>query len=259
MSNLLEIHDLHVSVGETELLRGVELIVPRGEVHALLGPNGCGKTTLMMSVMGFDKYRVTKGSIIFDGEDITGLDLDERARRGLGIALQRPPTIPGVRLGDVLDFAVGGEDERFEEISRYIEEARMREFVQRPLNQDLSGGEIKRSEVLQMLATRPRFAMLDEPGSGVDLDSLVVLGRLINDFLGRDDSHPALRKSGLIITHSSHILDYVAVDKAHVMLGGRLTCHGNPHLVLEKIRSCGFEECIHCLGSGDRAEAALAE
>ncbi|MBD3400525.1 MAG: ATP-binding cassette domain-containing protein [Candidatus Coatesbacteria bacterium] len=259
MENLLGIHDLHVSVEDKELLKGVELTIPQGEVHALLGPNGCGKTTLMMAVMGFSKYRVTRGRIVFDGGDVTGLELDERARRGLGIALQRPPTIPGVRLGDILDYAAADDEERFEEVDRYVDEARMRPFLNRAVNQDLSGGEIKRSEVLQLLATKPRFVMLDEPGSGVDLDSLVVLGRLINDFLTRDEAHPARRKAGLIITHSAHILDYVAVDKAHVMLDGRLTCHGNPRLVLEKIRRCGFEECVRCLGAGEEAAATRTD
>jgi len=204
-----------------------------------------------MALMGFSNYHITRGDIVFDGEDVTGLSLTERARRGMGIALQRPPTIPGVHLGDILDFAAGDEGERFDEISRYVDEARMKPFLKRAINENLSGGEIKRSEVLQLVATRPRFVMLDEPGSGVDLDSLVVLGRLINDFLTRDGVHPARRKAGLIITHSAHILDYVEVDKAHVMLEGRLTCHGNPHLVLEKIRSCGFEQCVRCIGAGE--------
>jgi Fe-S cluster assembly ATP-binding protein len=248
MTDLLEIKDLYVSVDGQELLHGIDLTIPDGEVHALLGPNGSGKTSLMMAVMGFSEYRITQGQIRFDGQDITEMDVTERARLGIGMAQQRPPTISGVRLHHVLDYVAAREPEHAAEVEALVEDARMESFLDRDINAGLSGGEIKRSELLQLLATHPRFGMMDEPDSGVDLVALELVGAMVNRLFSVNSAHPARRRAGLIITHTGQILDYVYADKAHVMLDGRLACSGNPGLIMDTIARGGYEQCARCMG-----------
>jgi Fe-S cluster assembly ATP-binding protein len=226
-----------------EILHDINLTIPEGEVHALLGPNGSGKTSLMMAIMGFSDYEVCRGQIIFDGKDITELDLTERARFGLGIAQQRPPTIAGVRLGQILNYVAASVPQWDAEVKELVQAAQMEQFLERDVNAGLSGGEIKRSELLQLLATHPRFAMMDEPDSGVDLEALVLVGDLINTIFSRDPARPAKRRAGLVITHTGHILNYVHADKAHVILDGCIGCSGNPHIIFDRIRKSGYEEC----------------
>jgi len=254
MTNLLEVKDLCVEVDGQELLHGVDLTIPDGEVHALLGPNGSGKTSLMMTVMGYPGYEVTRGHILFDGQDITALNLTERARLGLGVAQQRPPTIAGVKLQRILDYAVAGDPQQAAEVNELVNAAHMEPFLDREVNANLSGGEIKRSELLQLLATRPRFAMMDEPDSGVDIEALELVGDMLNALFARDPAHPAKRRAGLIITHTGHILDCVRADKAHVMIEGRLACSGNPDLIFDTIRECGYEECARCIHRREAGE-----
>lgn len=247
MTMLLEIRDLRVEVDGQEILRGLSLTIPAGEVHALLGPNGSGKTTLMMAVMGYPRYRVSGGHIFFDGQEIAEMGLTERARLGIGVAHQRPPTIAGVKLRQILDYTTSGDIRPAGELDDLVRAARMESFLDRDLNAGLSGGEIKRSELLQLLAARPGFALLDEPDSGVDLDSMRVLGDMVNVLFSRDPAHPAKRRTGLVITHTGRILDYVQADKAHVMIGGRIACSGNPILILETVSEWGYEECARCI------------
>lgn len=246
-SNILEVRDLHVEVGGRELLHGVNLSIPEGQVHALLGPNGSGKTTLMMTIMGFSAYKVTRGQILFEGRDITGLNVSQRSRLGIAIAQQRPPTIVGVKLRTVLDYIVAHDSVSAEEVAELVRRARVEAFVDRDINAGLSGGEIKRAELVQLLATCPRFSMMDEPESGVDLDSLALVGSLVNQLFTRETCRPARRRAGLIVTHTGHILKYIEADRAHVMLDGRIGCSGNPHLMLETISERGYEECVCCM------------
>jgi Fe-S cluster assembly ATP-binding protein len=222
-----------VEVDDQEILHDINLTIPEGEVHALLGPNGSCKTSLMMAIMGFPDYEVCRGQVLFDGKDIAELDLTERARLGIGIAQQRPPTIAGVRLGQILDYVAANAPQQAGEAGALVEAANMKPFLDRDINAGLSGGEIKRSELLQLLATHPRFAMMDEPDSGVDLESLELVGDLINTLFSRDPAHPVKRRSGLVITHTGHILNYVHADKAHVMLDGRIGCSGNPRIIFD--------------------------
>lgn len=250
MANLLEINDLRVAVDGQELLHAVNLVVPDGEVHTLLGPNGSGKTSLMMAIMGFSAYQVIQGQILFDGQDITDLDLTERARLGLSVAQQRPPTIAGVKLQHVLDYATAHNSDWAGEVESLVQKAQMVPFLERDINRGLSGGEIKRSELLQLLVSQPRLAMMDEPDSGVDLESLAIVGQMINSLFSQDLPCPVKRRAGLIITHTGHILDYVQADKAHIMLNGTIVCSGNPHLILDIIRRHGYEECARCLQEG---------
>jgi Fe-S cluster assembly ATP-binding protein len=247
MTNLLEVRNLCVEVEGQEILHNVNLTIPEGEVHALLGPNGSGKTSLMMAIMGYPEYRVCRGQILFDGGDITDLDITERARLGIGIAEQRPPTIAGVKLRQVLDYVISNAPERAQEINDLARSSRMEQFLDRAVNAGLSGGEIKRSELLQLLATRPRFAMMDEPDSGVDLESLELVGDMVNALFSKDPTRPAKRRAGLIITHTGHILNYIHADKAHIMLDGRIGCSGNPRIIFDRVCESGYEECVRCI------------
>jgi Fe-S cluster assembly ATP-binding protein len=254
MSNLLEVKDFCVVVEGKEVLHNVNLTIPEGEVHVLLGPNGSGKTSLMMAIMGFPGYAACRGQVLFDGEDITERDLTERARLGIGIAQQRPPTISGVRLEQVLDYLATNVPQHAAGIATLVKAAKMERLLDRDVNAGLSGGEIKRSELLQLLATGPRFAMIDEPDSGVDLESLELMGDLINALFSRDPEHPVKRKAGLVITHTGHILHYVHADKAHVVLDGRIGCSGNPSIVFQRIHELGYDECVRCVNKGESVQ-----
>jgi Fe-S cluster assembly ATP-binding protein len=216
-------------------------------VHALLGPNGSGKTSLMMTIMGYPAYKITSGQILFAGRDITYMGLTERARMGLGISHQRPPTISGVKLRQVLEYAMRENPDQKQQVEQFVEQAKMRDFLDRDINAGLSGGEIKRSELLQLLITRPRLVMLDEPDSGVDIEALDVVGTMLNTLFARDPNHPVKRRSGLIITHTGHILQYVDTDKAHILMNGRIGCSGNSHLIFQTVCNSGYEECVRCI------------
>jgi len=247
MTDMLDIRGLHVEVDGKEILHDLALMIPKGEVHALLGPNGSGKTSLMMTIMGFPAYRVTQGRILFDGQNVTQLDLTERARLGIAISHQRPPTIAGVKLRQIIDYVAVGAPQQHDEIGALVKASHTELLLDRDINAGLSGGEIKRSELLQLLVARPRFAMMDEPDSGVDLDALGLLGEMINALFARDPDHPAKRNTGLIITHTGQILKYVHADKAHVMMEGRIACSANPSLVFETVSECGYVKCVDCL------------
>ena len=247
--NILEIKNLYVKVDGKELLRNLNLTIPNGEVHALLGQNGSGKTSLMMTIMGFSGYEVTQGQILFKGQDITELDVCERARLGIAIAQQRPPTIDGVKLRSILAYTLRNEQNPEETLSKLAKTAQMDPFLDRSINDGLSGGEIKRAELLQLLSMSPAFSMMDEPDSGVDIEALTLVGGLINKLFSPDEKRPAKRNAGLIITHSGNILKYLNIDKAHVMYEGGIRCSGNPAIILDQISRCGYEECIRCMGT----------
>jgi len=243
---MLSVRDLHVEVGEVEILHGIDLDVHYGETAALFGPNGSGKSTLLMTLMGFPKFVVTRGSVFFKGQDITALTLDERARLGMGMSFQRPPVVRGVKTRDIVTACLR-RDAAEGEIRDMAAAADMVEFLDRDVNYGFSGGEIKRSELLQLLAQDPEFVLLDEPESGVDLVNISLIGDLINRLLQKDVRIRERSHSGLIITHTGHILDYVSVRTGYVMIDGRLSCGGDPHEILTTIKQCGYEECSRCV------------
>jgi len=243
---MLEIEHLNVAIEGREILQDVNLSISIGETHVLFGPNGSGKTTLLMTIMGLPRYQVTKGNIIFKGKDITELPLDERARLGVGMSFQRPPVVRGVKTRDMLSVSLKNKEAEAT-INRLAAEADMTEFLDREINYGFSGGEIKRSEIMQLLAQKPELTLLDEPESGVDLVSIALIGELINKLLEKDCPIRMRKCMGLIITHTGHILNYVNARTGYVMLDGRIICQGDPREILATIKEKGYEECAKCV------------
>jgi Fe-S cluster assembly ATP-binding protein len=240
---MLHIEDLHVNVGDKEVLHDINLHINEGETHVLLGPNGSGKTTLLMTIMGFTNYTITQGKIHFKGEDVTTMHAHERAKRGIGMLFQRPPTISGLKLGKLLTAISRTKNE---DIAKLAASVHMDKFLERDINKGFSGGEIKRSEVLQLMIQKPDFIMLDEPESGVDLENISLIGAAIGSLLEKDRHIIKRQKSGLVITHTGYILDYLETDRGHVMCDGQIKCHGNPREILQDIKQRGYKECLEC-------------
>ncbi len=250
---MLLIEGLKVEVGGKTILRDVNMEIPAGETHILFGPNGSGKTSLMMTLMGFSGYHVTHGRILFKGEEITHMPIHERARLGIGVMFQRPPTINGLSTRKMVDICAAGRDLSAPALARQLA---FTEFLDRDVNHHFSGGEIKRSELLQLLAQQPDLVLLDEPESGVDLESIAMIGETINGLLHRGvafaqgKTHKELaeapQKSALVITHTGHILDYITADRGQVLYDGVMCCSRNAREILKWIREYGYEECIRC-------------
>ena len=240
---LLEISDLEVEVEGKKILKGVNLNINEGETHVLLGPNGAGKSTLFMTILGFPKYEVTKGKIIYKGKDITKLETHERRALGLGVTFQNPPAIRGVKLKDLLKIVDKHEyktnDELDEEVVKLGERLKLNnDFLERDVNLGFSGGEVKRSELLQLLAQQPDFIMFDEPDSGVDIENVELISKEISTLLGQDDENTT--KGGLLITHLGYILRFVKATHAHVLIDGKIARTGNPEEIMTDIRKSGF-------------------
>lgn len=251
---MLQIEDLHVKIGDKEVLGGVNLEIASDETFILFGPNGSGKTTLLMTLMGFSGYEVTRGRIVFRGKDITHLPINERASHGLGMSFQRPPTIHGLKTRQLVQLCSGAGGEVVEEMARKVN---MENFLERDINSGFSGGEIKRSELLQLMAQKPKLLLFDEPESGVDLENMKLIGKMVRNLL-RQDLEPkngisikqqkeGLHTSGLIITHTGYILDYINADRGMVMYDGKLCCAARPRDILDHVREFGYGECVRCL------------
>ena len=250
---LLEITDLAVEVNEKEILSDIDLYIEKGETHVLLGPNGTGKSTLFMSILGFPKYKITRGEILFKGKDITHLSTTERVKMGIGVSFQNPPAIRGVRLKDLLrieDEKKGvepGDKDLRPELMDITRKMKFDEsFIDRDVNLGFSGGEVKRSEILQLLAQKPDFTMFDEPDSGVDIENVELIAQEINTLLDKDKKPGLRERSGLLITHLGYILNFVGANTAHVLMDGKIACSGDPTEVLEDIRKEGFKGCVKC-------------
>ena len=238
---LLEVNSLHVSAGEKEILHGVDLTVGRDETHVLMGPNGTGKSTLGYAVTGNPVYTVTSGSIVFDGEDITALPVNERAKRGIFLSFQNPLEVPGVTLSAFIRSALEqktGQRLRLWDFKKKLRETMAllsmdESYAERDLNVGFSGGEKKKAEILQMLMLEPKLAILDETDSGLDVDAVRTVSQGVQ--LYRERVHGSL----LIITHSTRILEALHVDATHVMEGGVIVKNGDASLV-EEINENGF-------------------
>lgn len=246
---LLEIENLAVEVGGKRVLKDINLSIDEGETHVLLGPNGAGKSTLFLTILGFPQYKVVNGTIKFKGQDITGLTTAERVQLGIGVSFQSPPSIRGVSVRDLLK--IESHQDMDEELNPRMQELASQlkfsdEFLDRDVNFGFSGGEVKRSEILQLLAQMPDFTMFDEPDSGVDIENVELLASEIGTLLDKDKKQRLRKRSGLLITHLGYILNFVSADKAHVLMNGVISCSGNPSDILEDIRKNGFNGCVEC-------------
>jgi Fe-S cluster assembly ATP-binding protein len=253
----LEIKDLRVSVatddGAKEILKGVDLTVRTGETHAIMGPNGSGKSTLAYAIAGHPKYEITSGSVTLDGQDLLDLPVDERARAGLFLAMQYPVEVPGVSMANFLRSAATAIRGEAPKLRTWVKEVKGAmadldidpDFAERSVNEGFSGGEKKRHEVLQLALLKPKFAILDETDSGLDVDALRVVSEGVNRYREGHDT------GVLLITHYTRILQHIRPDRVHVFAGGRVVESGGPELADELERS-GYVRF-----TGGKAEAAV--
>lgn len=252
-ASTLTIKDLHVSIDGKEILKGVNLEIKGGEFHAIMGPNGTGKSTLSAAIMGHPKYEVTSGSIELDGEDVLEMEVDERARAGLFLAMQYPSEISGVTNADFLRSAINSRREEGNEISlmKFIREMDSKmdllemdqDMAQRYLNEGFSGGEKKRNEILQLMMIKPKIAILDEIDSGLDIDALKVVAKGINEMRSEDFGC-------LMITHYQRLLNYITPDVVHVMMQGRVVKSGGAELA-QRLEAEGYDWIKQELGIED--------
>ena len=246
----LEIKNLHVSIEDKEILKGVNLTINTGEIHAVMGPNGTGKSTLSAAIMGHPSYEVTQGEILLDGENVLEMEVDERARAGLFLAMQYPSDIVGVTNAEFMRSAINARREEGDKmgVREFIKKLDEKmalldmpeEMAERYLNEGFSGGEKKRNEILQLLMLEPTFALLDEIDSGLDIDALKVVSKGVN----------AMRGEGfgaMIITHYQRLLNYITPDVVHVMMEGRVVLSGGPELAARLERE-GYAKLAEELG-----------
>lgn len=253
MSSTLEIKDLHVSIDDKEILKGVNLTINTGEIHAIMGPNGTGKSTLSSAIMGHPSYEVTQGEVLLDGVNILELEVDERAKAGLFLAMQYPSEITGVTNADFMRSAINAKREEGQEINlmQFIKKLDKnmdfldidKDMAQRYLNEGFSGGEKKRNEILQLMMLEPKFAILDEIDSGLDIDALKVVSKGINQMRGENFG-------ALMITHYQRLLNYITPDKVHVMYAGKVVKSGGPELA-KRLEEEGYEWVKEEFGSAE--------
>lgn len=240
--NLLEIKDLQVCVEDNVILDGLNLTVGKGETHVLMGPNGAGKSTLVNTIMGHPQYRVTRGTILFEGKDITNAPANERAKAGLFLSFQNPEEVPGITLESFLRTSRNAVTEKplklfafKKELAKKMEDLSMdAEYASRYLNVGFSGGEKKKSEILQMLMLNPKLAILDETDSGLDVDAVKIVSQGVEKFKTDENSL-------LIITHNTKILEFLKVDAVHVLMGGKIAKNGDQTLI-DQINESGFQQ-----------------
>ena len=243
MSASLEIKNLNVSIGDKQIIKDFSLTIPKGEVHAIMGPNGTGKSTLAKALAGHPDYEITSGDALMDGESIIEMEVDERSRAGLFLAFQYPMEIPGVSIANFIRAARNarlpeGEDLNapayYKELYEKMDTLKInRKFTSRSINEGFSGGEKKRCEILQLAMLNPKYAILDETDSGLDIDALKIVSEGVNALRG-----PGL--GALVITHYQRLLDYIVPDKVHVMYDGRIVKSGDKSLALE-LESKGYD------------------
>ena len=245
----LEIRDLHVSVNTKEgpkpILRGVDLVINSGETHAIMGPNGSGKSTLAYSIAGHPKYEITQGTVTLDGEDVLAMSVDERARAGLFLAMQYPVEVPGVSVSNFLRTAKTAIDGKAPALRHWVKDMKTAmeglrmdtSFSERSVNEGFSGGEKKRHEILQMQLLHPKFGILDETDSGLDVDALRVVSEGVNK--ARETTDVGI----VLITHYTRILQYIKPDFVHVFIEGRIAEAGGPELA-DRLESEGYDRYL---------------
>jgi Fe-S cluster assembly ATP-binding protein len=210
-----------------------------------------------MTLLGFPSYKVTRGRITFKGVDITEFPTNERVKLGMGMSFQHPPEIRGVKLGDMVNIAQGRKEEEIDEdVIALAKRLNISvDFLNRDVNLGFSGGEVKRSEILQLLAQAPDFIMFDEPDSGVDVENIELIGKIMSELLDRNKMPSKRDKSGLIITHSGSIMRHIKADRAHVMLEGRIACSGMPDEITKNVMETGFERCVELCARNKEVDA----
>lgn len=253
MASTLEIKDLHVSIEDKEILKGVNLTINTDEIHAIMGPNGTGKSTLSSAIMGHPSYEVTKGEVLLDGVNILELEVDERAKAGLFLAMQYPSEITGVTNADFMRSAINAKREEGQEINlmQFIKKLDKnmdfldidKDMAQRYLNEGFSGGEKKRNEILQLMMLEPKFAILDEIDSGLDIDALKLYLKVLTKMRGENFG-------ALMITHYQRLLNYITPDKVHVMYAGKVVKSGGPELA-KRLEEEGYEWVKEEFGSAE--------
>jgi Fe-S cluster assembly ATP-binding protein len=239
---ILIINDLYVEVDGKEILKGINLTIKEGDTIAIFGPNGSGKTTLILTILGFSGYKIKRGEIIFKDKVINDLSIDERANLGIGVLFQKPPSVKGVQFKKLLQIISKNNG-----YIDYIKILKIEDLLSRDINLGFSGGELKRSELIQLIAQDPDFIIFDEPESGVDLENIKIIGQTINKLLQKDLNIMNRKKSGIIITHTGGILEFVEVDRGYVLFDGKIICEGNPNEILRNIKENGFKGCEKCL------------
>ena len=250
----LEIKDLHVSIeteqGAKEILKGVSLTIDSGETHAIMGPNGSGKSTLASTIAGHPRYEVTSGSITLDGENVLEMEVDERAQAGLFLAMQYPVEVPGVTMTNFLrtaKTALDGEAPKLRTWTKEVKEAMAKlkidaDFANRNVNEGFSGGEKKRVEILQLELFKPKFAVLDETDSGLDIDALRVVSEGVNR------AHSENNMGTMLITHYTRILNYIKPDYVHVFVDGQIAEQGGPELA-DELEANGYDRFLAAVGA----------
>lgn len=238
-ASVLEIKDLHVSVENKEIIKGMNLSVGKGEIHVIFGPNGSGKSTLLNAILKLPGYSINTGSIKIKSKNIQDMTTDQIANLGIGMSFQHPPKIKGVTLRNFLNTI-----NRSEDLDDEIQALNMEKFLERELNVGFSGGELKRAEVLKLYAQNPDLLLIDEPESGVDIENISVISKAINKILQKERAKKLRERSAIIITHTGHILNYIDADIGHIFMDGKIVYTGKPKSIMEDIKKYGFSGAV---------------
>lgn len=236
--NLLKIENLFANAENKQILKGINLQISKGEKVVIFGPNGSGKTSLLKIILGVGGIKIQSGKILFKNKVLNNLSINKRAQLGISMMFQKPPKISGIYLLNLLNILNSDSDY----VEDKVKKLNCSKFVNRDLNNNLSGGEIKRSELLQLACQKSDLFLFDEPDSGVDVDNIKLIGREINNLIS------GKRKSAIIITHNGNILDHIKADKAYILINGKIVCQNSPDKIWKLIKEKGYERCIGCLG-----------